>query len=409
MPVRHLLSGTLVAACLLAVVIATKTNRGAGSGAMETASGVSSSAPSARSTTSGYKMTADKWNELISDRGGRSDSVPDAFRKWLATDFESALMGFRDLARVNPDLARKTCAGLDFIKDGPEVDRILDCARRTLKGEALGMFQAGLANALAGQNPGKALDLFAASGVANDGNQNSFTKIMLESIYLKSSGADPAVVISWVERHKAEKFPANWRAICSGVVQNQGNKPIDEKLLSSMIAAIPQGREFQMENLILLGQNRTEHRLENSRALLQCLPDATSGTEARKREAILATLARYSPELFTGGDFTYEHPHDAYAVGQGRSKTSLESGLAWANAIESPEARDYAIKGVVHGLLEEGSHFTSERISLMSPDDPMRRKAVLAMVEWLEINGMAQEAAPWRDQLSDDPEVGEGP
>jgi hypothetical protein len=34
---------------------------------------------------------------------------------------------------------------------------------------------------------------------------------------------------------------------------------------------------------------------------------------------------------------------------------------------------------------------------------------VLAMVEWLEINGMTQEAAPWRDQLSDDPEVGEGP
>jgi hypothetical protein len=345
-------------------------------------------------------MTADKWNELISDRGGRSDSVPDAFRKWLATDFESALMGFRDLARVNPDLARKTCAGLDFIKDGPEVDRILDCARRTLKGGALGMFQAGLANALAGQNPGKALDLFAASGVANDGNQNSFTKIMLESIYLKSSGADPAVVISWVVRHQAEKFPANWRAICSGVVQNQGNKPIDEKLLSSLIAAIPQGREFQMENLILLGPSAEKFGLANSRALLQCLPDEQVGTKAGKRAALLDTVARYSPELFRDGTYTYQYPRDAYAVGQALPKTSLESALSWANAIPTPEARDFAIKGVIHGMLEEGSHFTSKRISAMRPDDPMRAKAVLAMVEWLEARGMKQEAAPWREELS---------
>jgi len=345
-------------------------------------------------------MTMEKWNTFIADPARYSDEIPGIFRHWLVDDYNSAVSGFAALAEMDPDLAMRTCAELGSMKEELPISQILELARRTLDGDALAMLQAGIALALANRNPGDALDLFADSGVAAEDKQRPFAREMVQEIHRIAAATDPAGTLSWIQRHQSSGIQIDWRALCAGMMEHR-REPIDEHVIATLVAAIPSNSASVIEDILLLSHKQPETKLNYARALLQSLPAATLRTDAQKRQTILRTLARYSPELFESGDHSYEYPQDAYAVGQGRFKTSLESGLAWANAIDSPESRDHAIRGVVHGLLEEGSHFTSERIRMMPPDEPTRSKAVMAMVEWLEARGMAREAAPWRDHLSE--------
>ena len=399
MSASQLRFGALVGIALVAVVIASRNIRVADSGKPASVSAGAATIPAQGKPATSARMSMAKWDDLIRDRERRADSIPSAFRKWLATDYESALIGLRDLAKIDPDLANRACYELDFVKDGPEIERILDFANRTLKGDTLHMFQAGLAVALAGQNPVQALELFADSGISNGEKLYPDAQRMLDSVFRRSSAADPAAVIFWAKRHQAEKFPVRWDSICSGMAPNHG-KPLDINLLKSLVAAMPSDAVLATKYLFLCGPNSAESRQANSHALLACLPDDPAGTGTQMRASLLDVVARHSPDLFRGGDYVYQQPKDAYSIGQGLPKVSLETDLAWANAITVPETRDFAIKGVVHGMLEEDSHFTSDCIRRMRQDDPMRQKAVLAMVEWLAARGMTQEAAPWREQLS---------
>jgi hypothetical protein len=351
------------------------------------------------SRTSHDGMSQAKWNVLISKPGGTSENLPGIFRAWLRYDLERAVVGFADLVEVNPDLALRTCSEFIFMNGEQPVERLLEAARVGLEGDSLRMFEAGVALVLAEKDPCRALKLFMDSGVSMGDGRLPNVNTMEQELFRRVAATDPMAGLKWIDENKDSGLPVEWRAFCEGIGTSVTGLP-DQQLMGMLLQSIPRESAGALEDIILV-QRGADQKEAAAQVLLDCINGPFREDLSDKRRSVLISLARHTPDLFESGNFDYGDPQDAYVVGCGRNHISLESGLEWAKAIESPEYRKNAIKGVVHGLLDGGTYFASERIQQMPSDDPIRGRVVSAMIEWLELRGMEREALPWRVHLAE--------
>jgi hypothetical protein len=351
------------------------------------------------SRTSRGGMSQAKWNVLISKPGGTSEDLPGIFRAWLRSDLERAVAGFADLVEVNPDLALRTCSEFVFMNGEQPVDRLLEAARVGLEGDSLRMFEAGVALVLTEKDPFRALNLFMDSGVSMGEGRLPNINTMEQELFRRVAATDPMAGLKWIDENKDKGLPVEWRAFCEGIGTSVTGLP-DQQLVGMLLQSMPRESIGSLEDLVLV-QRGEDQKKAAAQALLDCINGPLREDLIDKRRSVLLTLARFAPDLFESGSFDYGDPQDAYVVGSGRNHSSLESGLQWAKAIESPEYRNNAIKGVVHGLLDGGTYFASERIQQIPIDDPIRGRVVSAMIDWLESRGMEREALPWRVHLAE--------
>ncbi|MEI7912111.1 MAG: hypothetical protein WCK77_20960 [Verrucomicrobiota bacterium] len=338
----------------------------------------------------------ERWSLLLGVESSQRKSA-DFLAEWLARDRLAAVKGFGELVRRHPDAAWAAAVRCGTESHAARWDLILKVTRQELRGDALAVFEAGIAVGMTGENPVAALSMVSDETSTGSRMVLSAKQQARQLVIERTAQGLPSLAIEWVAK-EAQGSSSAWQSLCRGL-SNHGLQSIDNSTLPSLLGTIPEGCSSSIEEL-LVGPDRSPSRTDDAQKILAALnPSDQELVSAKKRNSILMVLARHTPELFDSAYFNERNTVDAYSVGRGRPKTSVDENLAWAASLGSASARDEAIRGVVHGLMDGGSHFSSMEISQIPQDSPIYRIAVSSMVEWLGENGCQQEADAWQSHL----------
>ena len=314
--------------------------------------------------------------------------------EWLAKDPTSATIAFGEFARSQPRLIGEVAVLCGEYCPSGQWAVIEKIAKEKLAGLELRALMLVVARGMARDGSTQALKTLDSLGGPGTDNLRGAQFEVRGRVVEALAKRDFSLALDWLSHHNS--WDPEWPALCRAVGTN-GLDTLPASDLSSLLARLPYPSADGVRAMMCVDASR------NPAAALKLLHalDAT-GTKMKDpalRSGVISALTEAIPEVFDSSYFTEGNANDAFFVGRARKIGMLEDDLTWAQSLGTSAASDEAVRGIVHSMMTTNSYLASQQIGALTDDQPQKRTAIAAMVEWLTSSGNLREAAAWRSHL----------